>query len=87
MAVCREGSVILILILILMTLPSVDSPRTTSFLALVQSSGRAATSGQKALRRRAPLGSGVLRVGRGGSGAENPPLAARPGKSESKISL
>jgi len=33
------------------------------------------------------MGSGVLRVARGGSRAEAPPLAARPGKSESKISL
>ena len=32
----------------------------------------------KALRRRAPLGSGVLRVAHGGSGAKAPPLAARP---------
>ena len=32
----------------------------------------------KALLRRAPLGSGVLRVARGGSGAKAPALAARP---------
>jgi len=32
----------------------------------------------KALRRRAPLGSGWMRVTRGGSGAKAPPLAARP---------
>jgi len=32
----------------------------------------------KALRRRAPLGSGILRVARSGSRAKAPPLAARP---------
>jgi len=33
------------------------------------------------------MGSGVLRVTRGGSRAKTPPFAARPGKSDLKISL
>jgi len=33
------------------------------------------------------MGSGVLRVARGGCEAKAPPLAARPGKSDLKISL
>jgi len=52
-----------------------DSPICTELMTLVRSSGRAATSGFKALCHRAPLNSGVLRVARGGSWA--PPLAAR----------
>jgi len=34
----------------------------------------------KALRRRAPLGSGVMRMACGGSGAKALPLAARPNR-------
>jgi len=39
----------------------------------------------KALRRRAPLNSGVLRVARGGYGAKAPPLAARPHASAQRL--
>ena len=62
-----------------MTLPSGDDPHDSGPTPLLWSDPVGARRRQaKALRRRAPLYSGYLRVARGGSGAKAPPLVARP---------
>jgi len=53
-----------------MTLPSGDELPCSGLIQWAR--------GDVALRRRAPLYCGVLRVARGGSGAKAPPLAAHP---------
>jgi len=73
MSIFFEGSVIH------MALPSGDDLHDLGPTPLLWSDPVGARQRRaRALRRRAPLGSGVLRVARRGSGAKTPPLAARP---------